>query len=87
MKLKEIDNYKRLEKFVKGASSGLTLLADGSIPPPETEEEGDAALCIIATLPNLCLQIARLGVDLIEINETFYKGESNEIEYVDIEKC
>lgn len=76
-KSKEIDNYQRLEKHVTAATNGLQLLADGSIPPPETEKELDAATCIKGALPNLCLQTARLGVNLIEINEDFYKGDED----------
>jgi len=77
VKPKEVDNYQRLEKHVTGATNGLQLLADGSIPSPVSEKEADAAICIKAALPNLCLQIARLGINLIEINEIYYKGDEN----------
>ena len=71
IEVKETDNYQRLLKHVSGTTNGLQLLVDGAIPKPENEEEAEAAICIKAALPNLCLLIARLGIDLIEINEIF----------------
>ena len=76
--IKEIDNYRRLLKHVSGTTSGLQALVDGETPIPSTETEREAAICIKAALPNLCLQIARLGVDLVEMNETFFKGDQRE---------
>ena len=76
--VRETDNYQRLLKHVSGTTSGLQALIDGEIPEPDTETEREAAICIKAALPNLCLLIARLGINLIEINDIFFKGEQNE---------
>jgi hypothetical protein len=82
---KKIDNYQRLWKHVCGASEGLQLLTDGSIPPPSTEEEAEALRGIIMAMPHLCLQTARMGVDLMEIHKSLQKGEANnKKEYIDI---
>jgi len=86
VKIQEPDNYQRLWKNILAASEGLQLMADGSIPQPQTEEEAEAVKGIMAGLPFLCLQIARMGVDLVDIHETFFKGDRNETKYIDIEE-
>ena len=83
--VKDINNYQRLWKHVLSTSEGLQILADGSMPSPETEEEAEALKGIIMALPHLCLQTARMGVDLMEIHESLQKGETkNEKKYIDI---
>jgi len=90
VKPKEIDNYRKLWDHVLASCDGLRALAEGIIPTPQLEEEAEAAIGIKSALPDLCLQLARLGVDLIEINEVYYKqGETNngsrkKIEHINI---
>jgi hypothetical protein len=74
-KITKRTNYKRLKGLLEVYMAGLQQIIDGDIPYPETEEELEAAICIKAAMPNLCLQLARLGVDLPAVNETFFKGE------------
>jgi hypothetical protein len=83
--VRKTDNYQRLWKHVKDAANGLQIMADGAIPKPENEEEAEALKGTLMALPNLCLQTARMGVNLMEIHESLNKGEPiNEKKYIDI---
>lgn len=64
------DKFLRLWKQILAVSEGLQTWADGEIKA-DTEDDVIAVQGIMAALPYLCRQAARVGVDLVTIQKTF----------------
>ena len=73
--VKEVDNFLRLKKHVLAAVEGLIFWADGTIKP-ETENEAIEAKIIIGAVASIVIQLARLGIDVVSVYETFMKVKS-----------
>lgn len=78
-KPKPIDNFDRLRKSTNSSIEGLTAWADGNIKP-ESQDEAACSKSILEDAANHIIQYARLGVDILNIYETFIKEkEGNEV--------
>ena len=72
---KPIDNFERLSKHAMSFQEGLQFWADGTIKP-ESEDEALAARVVRAAAFSVITNYARLGIDVENIYETFYKGDN-----------
>jgi len=71
VKPKAPDNFRLLWEHILAVSEGLQTWADGTMKPDKI-----AVKSIMAALPFMCLQAARMGVDLVKIHETFEREKS-----------
>jgi hypothetical protein len=62
--------FRQLWKHILAVSEGLEKWANGSLKPV-TEDDVISVKGVMAALPFLCMQAARIGVDLEKIHETF----------------
>lgn len=72
---KEIDNFYRLSRHALSLQEGLQIWADGNMPEPTSPDEREYAKIIRAASTSIITNYARLGIDVIGIYETFFKGD------------
>jgi hypothetical protein len=72
-----INNFERLSKHALSFQEGLQFWADGTIVP-ESKDETVAATVVRHVSLSIITNYARLGIDVENIYETFYKGDNKD---------
>jgi hypothetical protein len=75
--VKQNANFERLSKHALSFQEGLQFWADGTIVP-KSRDEMECARIIRHASTSIISNYARLGIDVIGIYETFFKGGANE---------
>lgn len=73
--VKPIDNFERLSKHAMALQEGLQFWADETMKP-ESEDEMIASKVVRHASLSIITNYARLGIDVQNIHETFYKGDN-----------
>jgi hypothetical protein len=74
---KPIDNFDRLHKLGLKYIEGLQLWADGAMKP-DSSDEAACAKGILMGGASCIVQLSRLGIDVVDVYETFMKGKEED---------